>query len=421
MPGNLGNVAHSRLLGFAVSNGLAGFFVPHNARIDLLFLALRVGGRSRFYPQIAHAQEHAVFFDEERRFGMISQEVRRFPALFENLAHDSQSKRAVGRRMNGNEPVGFRSHGAVGDVDDYELGAGIAGLEIKMRALLVRHRSVTTPDHMMVSVGNVRSTVSGRAGAEHVGPRHGRGDIAVRQNTARPHDIEQTRHDGAFRGSSAKFGGVATTQEERNGRGTKLVNVLLPLIGDFGDGLVPGDTLELSRATFADATHGILQTLRAVYARRLREPLGADAVEFRAVLEMARRGADDLPVANMDIQIAALAALGAAGTGEDLRLGGSLLRFGFFQVLGLGAAAYQRACRRQRRRTLDEAPAGEPMRCLFSHVCSSLFHSSAARPSDARPSQIAGRGSRSAKGGVKSLVPLAFHEFHFTERRRILR
>ena len=78
---------------------------------------------------------------------------------------------------------------------------------------------------------------------------------------------------------------------------------------------------------------------------------------------MARRGADDLPVANMDIQIAALAALGAAGTGEDLRLGGSLLRFGFFQVLGLGAAAYQRACRRQRRRTLDEAPAGEPMRC----------------------------------------------------------
>ncbi|EGC89362.1 hypothetical protein HMPREF9404_4704 [Eggerthella sp. HGA1] len=61
------------------------------------------------------------------------------------------------------------------------------------------------------------------------------------------------------------------------------------------------------------------------------------------------------------------------------------------------------------------------MRCLFSHVCSSLFHSSAARPSDARPSQIAGRGSRSAKGGVKSLVPLAFHEFHFTERRRILR
>ena len=180
MPGNLGNVAHSRLLGFAVSNGLAGFFVPHNARIDLLFLALRVGGRSRFYPQIAHAQEHAVFFDEERRFGMISQEVRRFPALFENLAHDSQSKRAVGRRMNGNEPVGFRSHGAVGDVDDYELGAGIAGLEIKMRALLVRHRSVTTPDHMMVSVGNVRSTVSGRAGAEHVGPRHGRGDYPGR-------------------------------------------------------------------------------------------------------------------------------------------------------------------------------------------------------------------------------------------------
>ena len=58
----------------------------------------------------------------------------------------------------------------------------------------------------MVSVGNVRSTVSGRAGAEHVGPRHGRGDIAVRQNTARPMTLSRramTEPSGAPPPSSA--------------------------------------------------------------------------------------------------------------------------------------------------------------------------------------------------------------------------
>ena len=197
---------------------------------------------------------------------------------------------------------------------------------------------------------------------------------------------------------------VSGTREQTYRRRTKLLHVAVPFLGNLIESLIPANALPLIRPALASATQRVLQTLVAINTIRVAETLHADTVVLR-IGHLAHGRTNHLAVAHVHVKEAAAGAVATADAGKDLRLGGFLLRFGFFQVLGLGAAAYQRARRRQRCRTLDEAPAGEPIRCLFSHVCSSLFHSSAARPSDARPSQIAGRGSRSAKGGVKSLVP----------------
>ena len=164
-------------------------------------------------------------------------------------------------------------------------------------------------------------------------------------------------HDRAVRCAAAQVTGVAGSQEEGDGLGAELFSVALPFVGDLLDGFVPRDALELALATLADAAHGVLQALGAVDARRLGQALGANTVELGAVLEVARGGAHDLAVAHVHVQIAALAALGAAGAGVDLGLRRRTL--GAVRAAGLGATSCKKACRAKGRGSLDEISTGE--------------------------------------------------------------
>ena len=360
----------------------------------------------RLHPQRTQSQERAIFLDEEWRFGMAPQEIEILPPLVEHLAKSTHGKRAIGAGVDGNEPVGLGRHGVVRDIYVDKPRALVARFEDEVRRLHLGDGWIRTPVHEGLGVLEIGLLVARlpRRAAQHRHRTLHRGHVAIRRYLRRADNLAQARHGRSRCGSATADGAVPAADEERHCIGCIVLGVSFPLVGNFLDSLVPADSLELARPALSDTPHGILDALRTVDARDLRHPFGANSIVSR-IGKITSRRAHYLAIAHVNVQEASAQALPSTRARKDLVGNIVCSRLRFFQVLGLGAAAYQRACRRQRRRTLDEAPAGEPMRCLFSHVCSSLFHSSATRPSDARPSQMAGRGSRSAKGGVKSLVP----------------
>ncbi|MFR7751312.1 MAG: hypothetical protein ACLU1W_11550, partial [Collinsella sp.] len=62
-----------------------------------------------------------------------------------------------------------------------------------------------------------------------------------------------------------------------------------------------------------------------------------------AIYHVTSRSANHLPITHVNVQEATAETVATADAGKDLCFRDFLLRFGFFQVLGLGAAAYQRA------------------------------------------------------------------------------
>ena len=109
------------------------------------------------------------------------------------------------------------------------------------------------------------------------------------------------------------------------------------------DGFVPRDALELALAALAHATHGVFQTLGAVHASGMGEALGANTVITALFGDVACGGAHDLAVANVDVQVAALDALGAACAGENLLLAGLGCIGGRLEAFVSGRASGQSA------------------------------------------------------------------------------
>ena len=411
-----GNPAERRLDGLCQGHSAGSLLVPHHVGVDGNFLALSVGrSLGRLHAQVAHAQEFTVLLDQQGSLGVIAQEVGRFPALLEDLVDSAERQGAVGSRMHRDEPVGLRGHDAIGDIDHHKLGARIARLQEEVCELLLGHRRVAAPNYMVLGVNSVRAAIAIGAGSKHVGPGHRRSNIAVRQDTARAHDVQQASHNGALRGAAAESTGVAAAQEHGNGLRAELLGVALPFLGDLGNRLIPANALELATAALTYTTHGVLQSLGAVHAGGLDKALRADAVELGAVIEVTRSRAHHATVAHMDVQVAALTALGTARARVDLRLR-NLYRLlaRFRQRLLGGGAADERAGGRQRGRSLDEISAREThARCLFGHVLTPLS------PSHVDEDVRQGGGGSRPRPREKS--PLwTFRYCHYAEVRRLI-
>ena len=214
---------------------------------------------------------------------------------------------------------------------------------------------------------------------------------------------------------------VPRTVKEHDGLRAVLLTVALPFLGDGIKRLIPTDALEIVRATLADALHGIQDAVGAVDTAHLGQTTRANTVVFR-VRHIARGRTHHLTVAHVHIQKAAATAVATAYAGEDLRLRGLGLRgVGFLEVCRLRAAAGKGACRREGRRSLDEAPASETMLRGFSHA-HLLSSRRPKRPHRARRriSHEEGRCAFATAGG-KAFSPPAFRWLHSTRMPRLLR
>ena len=132
------HAAKRGLSGLGQRHGAGARLIPHYIRVDGNLLALSISsGLSWLHAQIAHAQEHTVFLDQQGRLGVVAQEISRLPTLLEDLANSTERQSAISSRMNRDEPVGLRGHGAISDVDNNKFSAGVTGFEEEVSELLL--------------------------------------------------------------------------------------------------------------------------------------------------------------------------------------------------------------------------------------------------------------------------------------------
>ncbi len=345
--------------------------VPHGGRINHGRLAgQRVGiALRRLYAQVAHAQEHAVFLDEQAGVGPVAERVLLDPAVLDQHVENTQGQGAVGAGLDGNPPIGLCRVCVVHRVDDDVLRAVLLGLHEEVHGVHERNGRIVSPDNLRLRILAVGQFVPQINATRR--PLAAEADSGVNVQKAAVRTTERVHE--ALIGSRAvarpaQSGIVARAQKEHNGGRPVLAGVLLPLLHDGVHGLVPADAFEFARATFSDAFHGILQAFRTVNAMRMRKTLRADAI-VGSVRQIPCRGAHHLPITNMHVQKAPAEAVPPANARIDLvgRLGGD--RFDRLLVVRLRRAAHQRASRAQHGSTLDEVATSEPprLRCL-SHV-----------------------------------------------------
>ena len=116
--------------------------------------------------------------------------------------------------------------------------------------------------------------------------------------------------------------GAQVARSARIGDGLLAILCLntLPLIGDFLDGLFPGNALPLAGAALAYTAHGILDAVGPVHVVDMAQASQADTVDAAVGerIELPLRRFDDLAVDDVQVQLAGAGAVAAAHAAEYL-------------------------------------------------------------------------------------------------------
>ena len=310
----------------------------------------------RLVAVLAAAQVHAVGpLDEERRAGVVEDEVRVVGALVHEALDDAQVQGGVAPRLDGDPLVGLRHGGGEERVDAHDLGAGLLGVgEVLPHLDLGAHRVAAEEQdvvrvHEVLGLGLVEPLDAAAGEARVRGVVERVVPLGAAQGVEEAHDEAGVSVERALRAAAALVVGVGERAEVRLG--------LLPLVHDELHGLVPRDALPLACAArgAVDALHGIADAGLGV------RPLDARAsLEARAVVEVGLgQHVAHVAVARVDVVLAERAAP-AAGAGVLLLLGRLVSEGGARgKVRGLlgGGEAFQRHACADGGRCFDEASA----------------------------------------------------------------
>ena len=337
----------------------ARFSLRGRGGADGTFVGLRGPRRRGHHRAVHHAQVRAVVLaDEVGGDRFLHKLVLGVQVVADDPIHHAQRQRRIGLRLDRDPLVGHGRRGALARVDDDDLRAVLARGHVIAQLGRVRVRHVASPHDEQLGVQVVARVVRAAMRAEHHGHAHGRAMVA--------HDSFDVPGGGPYGGGVAgrrlprQLAQVARERVERSG-----LRVFgqhgVELLGDRVDGLVPGDALELARATLARAPHGV-HDARVFVLQALDVAHGAQARVGvpRPSRHVARLHAHELAVAHRAAQMAARRAVHRAHRMHGLLAGGCRglvgQRFGRAGTLHPKA---QRRCDGYRPDALDERATGQ--------------------------------------------------------------
>ena len=154
--------------------------------------------------------------------------------------------------------------------------------------------------------------------AHHAVDAAGVGLVASNLDHARVDLVEEDVVHG--RGHAADSAQVARTARVGDGLLAVFRLDALPFVGDFLDGLFPGNAFPLAGAALAYAAHGILDAVGPVHVVDLAQTPQADTIDAAVGerVEGALGCLDDLTVDDMQVQLASAGAVTAAHAAENL-------------------------------------------------------------------------------------------------------
>ena len=184
--------------------------------------------------------------------------------LVDDALHHGENHRGVGAGANRDPPVGLGGGAGETRVDHDELGAGFLGVKDEVHVLHVglsvvaaEHDDALGALHVLPLVGLLHDVERGEVRQVH-------GKVAHDAEVGDLGGVEGVRHHVAVLLMAHAI--VAGHAEERVGLGAVGVHVVLHLLMDELESLVPGDALELAGAALADALHGVLHAVGGINA-----------------------------------------------------------------------------------------------------------------------------------------------------------
>ena len=185
-------------------------------------------------------------------------------ALVDDALHHGENHRGVGAGADRDPPVGLGGGAGEARVDHDEFGAGFLGVEDEVHVLHVglsvvaaEHDDALGALHVLPLVGLLHDVERGKVRQVH-------GKVAHDAEVGNLGGVEGVRHHVAVLLMAHAV--VAGHTEERVGLRPVGVHVVLHLLMDELESLVPGDALELAGAALAHALHGVLHAVGGVNA-----------------------------------------------------------------------------------------------------------------------------------------------------------
>ena len=246
---------------------------------------------------------------------------------------DGACQRSIGARVNGEPFVGVtRGRFTKAVVDEYHGNSGFAGFRHFVdlaHAAHARLAAAAAEEHAAICVFDGRCVASQAASAVEVyGVKPEKivcslGNLTVRFRIVGA-QIATCQIHKTLNGVVARAGCAIV-----KGLGAVRVKGVLPFFCDDVESLVPADALEFAAAALADALHGVLKALRAVYPLANRTGFQArperDAAEFRVPIVIVA-GPAKCSVHNVAFNGTGRESAVAAALPDDLTLLGNFIR-----------------------------------------------------------------------------------------------
>ena len=215
------------------------------------------------------------------------------------------------------------------------------GFEDEVHVVQLRNRRVGTPADDgggVFEIGRLVGAAEIGLAAEADDERRLQSPVKVTVDARHAHYAGESTQVGADTEDPTAEGKVAGLRNERNGLGTKLFSIALPLLGNDVDSFVPADAFKFALTAFTHALHGILDAIRTVNTTHMGQAFAANAI-VTAIYHVTSRSANHLPITHVNVQEAAAGAVATADAGEDLRLGGLPSAVRLFPGFGFGGCS----------------------------------------------------------------------------------
>ena len=318
--GHVGVELNRRIGGLVLSrdgsngHGRAGSLVPHQVVLAV------------------HDVHLGLDVYQEGKVGVVADVVLVNMALVDDALHHGKNHRGVGAGADRNPPVSLGGGAGETRVDHDELGAGFLGVKDEVHVLHVglsvvaaEHDDALGALHVLPLVGLLHDVERGKVRQVH-------GQVAHDAEVGDLGGVEGVRHHVAVLLMAHAV--VAGHAEERVRLGAVGVHVVLHLLVDELESLIPGDALELAGAALAHTLHGVLHAVGGVNALHgVGDAAQADALVCRIGVLGGLDLLDDV-VLHVRLDAAAADAVGGAHRAGGLIVG--YLTCGKVELLGQG-------------------------------------------------------------------------------------
>ena len=251
---------------------------------------------------------------------MIAQEGLVHSVLVHHDVHHGERQGGIGGGLDWNPQVGAGGQLGHNGIDDHQLGASILSIGHEMPVVELGIGDVGAPHEQRLRILEIGGIIEHPVAqvAHHAVDAPGVGLVAG--------DLDHTRVDlveeDVVHGRDNTADGAQVARSARIGDGLLAILCLntLPLIGDFLDGLFPGNALPLAGAALAYTAHGILDAVGPVHVVDMAQASQADTVDAAVGerIELPLRRFDDLAVDDVQVQLAGAGAVAAAHAAEYL-------------------------------------------------------------------------------------------------------